>query len=270
MTTSRQILSPDSQLEIGPAETADRPIVGYAKDYPTDHLALPHTHPKAQLIYAVSGVMHVDTGTSSYTLPPTTALLMPANRAHSIYMDGPVAMRALFLQQKQPSVDLSACKVVSVSALLKELILAACDEPVEWEQTGRAPHIVALALHEIAQAVNLPLGLPLPTDPRIARVTDALRMRPADSRSLQDWALFAGASERTLARLFRKETGMTFNQWRGQARLTAALSALSQGRTLAHAAAVAGYDSQPAFGAAFRRAFGQTPGEARAQHATRI
>ncbi|HTI82224.1 MAG TPA: helix-turn-helix domain-containing protein, partial [Acetobacteraceae bacterium] len=73
----------------------------------------------------------------------------------------------------------------------------------------------------------------------------------------------AGASSRTLARLFRKETGMNFQAWRRQLRLTEALASLAQGATPARAAAAVGYTSGPAFGAAFRGAFGTTPGQSR-------
>ncbi len=60
---------------------------------------------------------------------------------------------------------------------------------------------------------------------------------------------------------------MSFRQWRQQVRMTEALSALTSGRSPARAARIAGYASQPAFGAAFRAAFGMTPGQVRGRHA---
>ena len=73
------------------------------------------------------------------------------------------------------------------------------------------------------------LQLPLPSDPRLVRVTDALLRDPTDNRDLEHWAGIAGASIRTLVRLFPRETGMTFRQWRRQARLLAALERLGAG-----------------------------------------
>ena len=264
MKTDGQFLSPSRQAEIRPVEEADRPVVGYAKDYPAGLMADTHSHPKAQLIYAVSGVMHVETVDAGYVIPPSSALLMPADLDHSIYMNGPVAMRVLFLRPAEVNGICDDCRVISVTALLRELILAACSEPLDWDVDGRGHHVVSLALDEISRSTVLPLDLPLPKDARLRRVINALREHPDSPNSLSDWADIANASERTLARLFRKETGLSFRQWRQQLRLTSAMNALSLGESLAKAAAVAGFDSQPAFGAAFRGFFGMTPGQARA------
>jgi AraC-like DNA-binding protein len=68
-----------------------------------------------------------------------------------------------------------------------------------------------------------------------------------------------GASTRTIARLFRQELGVSFSQWRQQAILARAIPLLSQGRPLSHVARELGYQSQSAFSAMFRRAFGKSP-----------
>lgn len=117
-------------------------------------------------------------------------------------------------------------------------------------------------------ALQLPLDLHLPSDARLRRVVDVLRAKPNNPNSLEDWAQIANASERTLARLFRNETGLSFRQWRQQAPLTAAMCALSVGESPTKAATLADFDSQPAFGAAFRKFFGITPGQVRGRTST--
>ncbi|MGE4251985.1 MAG: helix-turn-helix transcriptional regulator [Parvibaculaceae bacterium] len=223
-----------------------------------------HSHPRAHLVYAVSGVMRIEAGTSSYIVPPSTALFLPAHAEHSISMDGPVAMRTIFLREEAATRIGNSAMVIGVSPLLRELIVAACAEPLEWDLAGRGYHLAELALDEIARSTALSLSLPMPTDARLRRVVTAIRANPHDRRGLEEWAEVANASSRTLARLFRTETGLSFRQWRQQARLTEALSALTTGQSPARAAAIAGFDSQPAFGAAFRKLFGITPGQARA------
>ena len=152
--------------------------------------------------------------------------------------------------------------MLAVSPLLRELILAACAEPLEWDEAGRGGHLAALILDEIARAQPLPLGVPAPRDPRLLRLAAALRAEPARPLSLEGWAAECGASPRTLTRLFRRETGMSFGRWRQMLRLSEAAALLAQGVPAARAAALVGYASVPAFGSAFRAAFGQTPGAA--------
>jgi AraC-like DNA-binding protein len=83
---------------------------------------------------------------------------------------------------------------------------------------------------------------------------------PADRRTLAAWARPAGASVRTLARLFTRETGMGFRGWRQQVRLLRALERLAAGEAVTTVALDLGYDSPSAFVAMFRRALGTTPG----------
>jgi AraC-like DNA-binding protein len=82
---------------------------------------------------------------------------------------------------------------------------------------------------------------------------------PTHGESLEQWASTVGASTRTIARLFRQELGVSFSQWRQQAILARAIPLLSQGRPLSHVAQELGYQSQSAFSAMFRRAFGASP-----------
>jgi len=262
MTTSGHKLSPIRQNPIGLVETAPRPLVGFAADYPAGLLTEWHSHPRTQLLYAVTGIMRVDTHTTAYTVPPTLALVLPAHAQHTVRMDGPVAMRALFLRE-DAAARASRTGVIAVSALLREVILAACAEPVEWTVGGRGHHLTELALDEIARATSVPLELPMPRDPRLCRVASVFIDHPNDPRGLDELAVLAGASPRTLARLFRDETGLSFRQWRQQARMTEAVRVLNAGATPGQAAGLAGYGSQSAFGVAFRALFGTTPADSR-------
>lgn len=264
MNTKRHILSPISQADVHAYETASRSVVGIAQDCPASLLADFHSHPKAQLLYAVSGVMKVETRSTSFIIPPCTALMLPANVVHSIFMEGSVDRRTLFFHESAADRVCHSPKVIAVTKLLRELIIAVCKEPYDWELRGRGHFITELALDEIDRSTIIPVDLSLPQDARLRRVVDAIITNPADKRCFSEWSEIAGASERTLTRLFRSETGMNFRQWRQQARLTAAMNLLANGCTPLKAASITGFESQSAFGAAFRKFFGITPGQANA------
>ena len=238
----------------------DRPLAAFARDYADGEAVPRHAHDRAQLLYATRGVMRIATDAAAFVVPPGHALWMPAGEPHRVGIEGEVAMRALFLRADAAAAGPRATTVLAVSPLLRELILAACAEPLEWDEAGRGGHLAALILDEIARAPTLPLGVPAPRDPRLLRLAAALRADPARDAGMEAWAAECGASARTLTRLFRRETGMSFGRWRQMLRLSEAAALLAQGVPPARAAAAVGYASAPAFGAAFRAAFGTTPG----------
>ena len=260
MTTSSQFLSAKRQTQLTPYEASRRVVVGYVADFEDGLVTGTHAHPKAQLLYAVRGTMRVEVTGSVFTVPPTTALIIPADLSHSVRMRGAVAQRQLFIGPPFDGPVSDAVRVISVSPLLREVVVALCAEGADWLRPERAGYLAAIAMDEIQCATVLPFDLPLPGDPRLRRVTSAILASPNDRRTLTDWSIHAGASERTLGRLFVRETGLTFAQWRQQARLIDAYVSLSMGTKPAATATAAGYASPPAFGAAFRAFFGCTPG----------
>ena len=139
-----------------------------------------------------------------------------------------------------------------------------CSEPSTFPHTIRGSvrkaRIAALIVDELRTAAVAPLHLPLPADPRAAKVTRALQSDPSDQRSLAGFAKSCGASPRTLARIFRRETGLSFGAWRQQLRLLRALERLAKGDAVTMIALELGYESPSAFIAMFGRAFGVTPG----------
>lgn len=245
-----------------PHEQVDRPLAAFARDYPAGDATGWHSHGRAQLLYATAGVMRVETEAARFAVPPGRALWVPAHLPHALTAEGRLALRALFLREDAADLGPRAI-VLAVPPLLRELILAACAEPLEWDRHGRGGHLAALIAEDIARAPRLPFALPNPRDPRLRRLAATLEADPACPRTLDEHARDAGASARTLARLFRQDTGMSFAQWRQALRLTTAATLLAQGETPARTAHRVGYASASAFGTAFRTAFGTTPGTTR-------
>jgi AraC-like DNA-binding protein len=150
--------------------------------------------------------------------------------------------------------------VLQVSPLLRELIVRVVAFEGPYAESGREARLVAVLLDEVAAARTAPLHLPTPRDPRLRVITERLAADPGDKRSLAVWARSAGASARTLARLFQQETGSSFAHWRQQARLLRALERLAAGDPVTTVALDLGYDSPSAFITMFRSRLGATPG----------
>ncbi len=236
------------------------PVAAMPKEFADGHHILPHRHRRAQVVHAISGTMRLATPGGTWVVPPRRAVWVPGGVDHEIRMVGAVSMRTLYIEpEAAPFMPRERCVVVEVSALLRELILAMSEEPVDYPAGGRADAMVALILEELRRATELPLRIPLPADPRLLALCRTMLDDLACDDTLEDWAERIGASGRTLARLFQKETGMSFGAWRQQARLAEALARLAQGRSIAEVSAALGYDSASAFTAMFRRVLGAAP-----------
>jgi AraC-like DNA-binding protein len=203
--------------------------------------------------------MTVLTESGAFVVPPQRAVWLPAGMKHEVRCRDRVSLRTLYVvEQASPRLPRECC-VLDVSELLRSLIIAAVDLPVEYDLGGRDGRIMALILDEIAAMPVAPLSAPMPSNPRLARICRAFFKNPAQSQSLTFWARAAGMSRRTLTRTFRRETGMSFAAWRQQVRLLEALSRLAVGQPVTVVAMDVGYQSPSAFTARFRRTFGTTP-----------
>ncbi len=240
-------------------QVVPRPLAAMSKSFSDGFEIAPHHHARDQLVYAVTGVMRVRTATEAWIVPPDRAVYLPARTEHSISIRGQVEMRTLYIARDAHD-DLPATPtVLEVSSLLRELVLALIEEPVVYDEQGRAGAVAFLILAEIASARRLSLVIPMPRDPRLLRVCNALLADPASRLTLDSWVDTAGASVRTLARLFESELGLSFAAWRQRMRFHNALEAIVAGEPISRVAERNGYRSASAFSAAFRKAMGQAP-----------
>ncbi len=151
-------------------------------------------------------------------------------------------------------------RVVGVSPLLTQLVLSVLELGGLRRNEGSQRRMASVLLDQIATTSERPLRLPIPVDERAARIARSLLATPADSRTLDVMAAGSGASARTIARLFAEQAGMSFGQWRTQARLAHALTRLAEGVPVQLVAAEVGYERPSAFIAMFKRELGATPG----------
>lgn len=218
-----------------------------------------HEHERDQLLYASHGIIRMRTPGEAWIVPRDSAVYIPAGTPHSVGMHGDVHMRTLYIDTAKSDIRPRALCVVAVSSLLREPILALSEEPVEYGPDSRGAMIAPLIKDEIGRARELSLRVPLPSDPRLQRLCAALLADPSDRRTLDDWSAVAAASARTLARLFERDLGMSFSQWRQRIRLHSALEALSRGEPISQVARQHGYLSASAFSAAFGKLMGVPP-----------
>ncbi len=249
-----------------------RPVRVRARTMPADTHFEPHSHAWAQLAYCASGIMEVtaeqDAATGdevTYIVPSSRAVWIAPGARHAIHVLEDAKFRTLYIDACVTPAGWSGCRVIMVSPLLRELVQAldaAHTAPLAGEREER---LCDLVLDEITHADIQSLGVPMPhaqnSDKRLRALCEAVLRSPAQRATLADWAAEVGASERTMARLFREELGTSYQQWRQQAILAHALPMLARGVPVSHVAASSGYASDSAFSAMFKAAMGQPPSQ---------
>jgi AraC-like DNA-binding protein len=226
----------------------------FAADYPRGELIEPHSHDLAQIVFAKHGVMRVHTEVGAWVLPPNRALWMPAGITHWIHCRTAVAMRTVYLDDMALERTLDRTVVLAASPLLREIILRLVEGGL-----GHRAGLLAVLAGEIVAVPVVPLHLPEPKDPRLRRLCASMIADPGAATGLAILARAAGASPRTLMRLFPAETGLSFRAWQRQLRLLVALERLADGQPVTGVALDVGYGSPSSFIAAFRAALGVTP-----------
>ena len=244
--------------ELAQSSTAAR-VIAVTRDSPVERQSAMHQHARGQLLGARRGLLSVDAADHHWVVPATHAVWIAPDCLHGLRSHGPFHGWSVYVTATDcVGLPEQPC-IIATSGLLREAV----DRAATWGEGAldqRQDRIAQLILDEIAALPSEPFGLPLPRDPRLRRITQALADELADNRSLEQWAQLGGVSPRTLARRFISETGFTFSQWRQRARLLRALELLAAGEAVTTIALELGYENVSAFIAMFRRTFGVTPG----------
>ncbi|AOB31970.1 AraC family transcriptional regulator [Bordetella sp. H567] len=237
-----------------------RPVMAYQFDYPHGSREIWHSHEQGQLVHALRGVVRVLTPHGAWTVAPTDAFWIAPGVDHELHMVGRVPLRALRIEPDTALWLWTECRHIAVGPLLRELILAMLEDPPEYAPDSTAALCVPLLLRQLQHAPALEHGkLPLPRDKRLLRVCELLMETPGSVATMDVLGMQVGASMRTLGRLFKRETGLTFGQWRQQLRLAEAICQLSLGTPVASVARELGYATANAFSTMFHRALGAPP-----------
>lgn len=234
----------------------DRSVLAVAKAFAGGTSTGWHSHERAQLIFAVEGLMVAHTDYGTWVVPSGYAFWVPAGVGHDVRMHGAVAMRTAYFDATKLSPLPRDCFVLKVSSLLEALLVAMCAEPPAYDEAGRGGHLAALVLDEIGRAPPTPFALAVPRDPRLARLVRRLIGEPGAALTIDGWADAIGVSRRTLTRLFRQQTGLSFGAWRRRLRLLEAMARQAAGEPLPRVAASLGYGNVAAFRTMARRELG--------------
>ncbi|RJX71974.1 AraC family transcriptional regulator [Vibrio sinensis] len=247
------IINEETQFD---ADTLTTSVVGIAADV-GKHDSGTHQHKKGQLLYAPQGCMSFTLNNAICILPPTKAVWIPPHTPHRAMMTNVVAYRSLYFD-----CDLFECPsnimMIEVDALLKALI----DKMARWpwdKPEKEMTNTTALFWEEFYAAKRHSFQLPLPTDRRLNKFCHQVMQTSYLVPPITTIANTIGASTKTVTRLFKAETGMSYQEWRQQWRLLKAIELLSRAMPVSDVGHWLAFSSDSAFIAFFKKHTGQTP-----------
>lgn len=217
----------------------------------------PHHHDVHELLWGTEGVLTVETTDGFFAVPATLGLWIPAGVTHAVQSADGTGFYCSFVDAVVGGSLAGRTTAVAISPVVRELLVHLAAHGMEPRVRAHAEQLVV----ELLEPADVgPMVLPMPEDPRLARIARSLLDDPSDDRSLEEWGREVAVSVRNLSRLFHRETGMTFAQWRIHARIRVALGLLSAGLPVGVVSRRVGYATPSAFVQSFRRVLGHTPG----------
>ena len=218
-----------------------------------------HSHAKGQLIFVEKGVVSLEAKDGIWNVPFQGAVWIPPGTEHRSVISENSKGVVLFIDPVECEGLPAECCTMSITPLLREILQKIATFPQEYDESGSEGRLIQVFLDELQAAPLGQLNLPLPTDPRLKKLTAQIIKEPAKRCSLKEWARSVNMSERNMSRLFSEETSLSVNQWRRQLHVVHAVFMLAEDRSLQEITENLGYESTSSFITMFRKIVGVSP-----------
>lgn len=236
-------------------------------EYGADTRAAAHQHQWGQLNYTARGVMQLDIAGRPFMSPPNYAVWIPPHQLHSCYNHESVVYRSVYIALSECDQLPEQPCAVAMSPILKAILNDFAERDVTTPISPPDLNLAQVLLDQLLLAPREADYLPYGQSEMVNFVLNKLSSEPSNNTALCDWAKQVFVSERTLARRFMQELGMSFGEWRQRLRFLTAIEALEQGRAIKEIALDMGYSNSSAFITMFARHAGCTPEQYRRQQA---
>lgn len=238
----------------------EQPVLSHSRNMQAETGVIAHAHVRGQLLWSEKGILSITSEDTIWVVPPTHAVWIPSYVEHQVSSETDTHLRNLYIDPSYPiRQDEKSIVMVTMNNLLREVIIKlTSNAPLTVQQIK---HLGLVAMDELADLPPFSNNIHSGQDPRLRRLINYIVSHPHENNTLPTLANIAGASVRTIERLFKTETGMTFRQWRSKFKLINSLALITQGKSSTLVAQELGYKSTSSFIATFKTQFGCTPQE---------
>jgi len=235
------------------------PITVISRSIAANSVVDRHRHSWGQFVYANKGVLLVVTATDRYIVPPEQGVWLLPEIDHEVSAITKVELTSFYFNNDLLDQLPDKCCVLRVNDFLKALILEANNITNDYLWSEADSLLLRLILDRLSLAPNVIFQLPYPKDSRLLTMLSLIQEEPSNGYNLEEWGKIVGASARTLSRLFKNETGLSYRIWRQRLNIQMAISKLSSGMSITNISLYLGYESPSAFIHMFKENTGMTP-----------
>jgi AraC-like DNA-binding protein len=241
--------------------TAIQPITVLHKEIPALAGINQYQCKQAQCIFVHAGVLAIIGEDGRYFIPPRHAFIIPANYLHEVVAKTAINISIFYFDSKQSKNLSDQCTVLVTSNLIQTLMSECINIPTDYQWQATEGRLLRLIRDKLSSAPSVDTYLPYPKDQRLTDITEKLLKHPSLKSDLISWGKFVNASSRTLSRVFKKETEITYSEWRQRLNIQIAIKHLSQGESINSIAKLLGYESSSAFIYMFKKQMGVSPNQ---------
>ncbi|MBD0726253.1 AraC family transcriptional regulator [Flavobacterium sp. L1I52] len=234
------------------------PVVGYTEKI-TNAICVSHAHPRAQLIYASSGVMNVVVENQIWVVNPLQGLWIPGGMEHQVSFQQDVNLYSVFIDPSFTAGLPGTTFSFDISEFLKQLLFKIISFKIDGIITPSQRRIMDVFMDELASIQPSATFLPTTNHLVLSNVVELLLEDVASKHTIEYYAEISCMSSRTLSRLFIKELGMNFSDWRIRLKLLEAIKRLGEKQSVKEIAFDLGYETTSAFIFMFKKHLGKTP-----------
>lgn len=226
----------------------------------------PHTHQKAQIIYTLSGTLHVQIGEDNFFVPEKHVAWIPEHVEHDLSTNNRQASLVIFYVSFDEDKK-SDFSVYSCNGIMAENIrfLAKQGNIIEKAKNPDLYHY-AFYFFRMLPAMSPNLGIrlktiTLPNDSRLHPVLHYMREHACEDLRIEQVAREFSFSVRNLSRLLNR-SGIRFSNYMNTLRITRAIEMFAdRNRTIQETAFETGFSTPGNFNRVFKQVTGTTPGE---------
>ncbi|MBN9333167.1 helix-turn-helix transcriptional regulator [Devosia sp.] len=241
-------------------DLSTEPVLAISVEVREHEAELPmHQHGMGQLVVALQGGVMCRVQGGLWMVPSGSGVWIPGGVAHSNHVSANGRICLLFVAPSIPGLPENCC-TLSLTPMLIEMIKHIATASPNGSANTHRDMITQVILEELRRMDIAALHLPIPDDPTMTKIANALINNPGDRSTVAQWADRVAMSERSLTRLVSRHTSMSFGRWRQQLHIIVALQKLSAGATVQNVSDDLGYESVSAFITMFKNALGKPPG----------